>query len=226
MIRRKKHRYVALLIIITLFVVAMNGGGKTNPNDSIKMMKIQFTNIQDSVIKNSFHKVFSKYKNLHQYHIELVQKNMGSTTMQAQPKISFSSLFNGVKSYKIEMGIYLKDTDIKLSEVPSEVLQGWFAHELGHVEDYEQHSNSGMLWYGIRYFSSKKFKKKVEHNADYIAFKRGFRKELIATKKYILYSELFTEKYLKNINTYYLPLETLEKMAENDDDIDSTELLH
>jgi|GEM_PF-4601889 len=189
-------------------------------------MNVKFVNISSEKIKTTFLEVFNKYKNLHAYQITIIQKNMGETTMEAQPIIKLRQLFSKKKCYKINMGEFLKDTDIKLSSVPKNVLAGWFAHELGHISDYENRSTIGMLWYAVKYVTSVSFKKKVEHTADYIALKKGFKKELLETKRYILLSELFSEKYLKNINTYYLPIEDVVNYIEENDDITLSKMYH
>lgn len=183
---------------------------KTNPN-----MKINFCNVQNQKIKRCFINVLKRYDNLHKYQVHLHQKKLGNSTMKAQPIIKMKNFFTEVKEYKITIGYHVMDSDTLIKNIPETALEGWFAHELGHVSDYEQYSNFGMIVYGLKYIFSDSFKKKVEHDADYIALKKGFKKEIIATKKYILLGGLFSDRYISNINKYYLPLESIEEEPED-----------
>ena len=152
--------------------------------------------------------VFNRYDALHQYDITLVQKRIKSSTMQAQPIISFKSLFTGVKRYQIKLALYVKDSEeILVSDLPEEVLTGWFAHELGHVVDYEPRSNFGMVIYGLRYVFSDKFKREAEHAADNIAVRNGFAADIIATKRYILENDFLGDRYKSIINKYYMSID-------------------
>ena len=180
-------------------------------------MKISY-DVKSDKIKRCFVNVLKRYENLHQYHIHLHQKQLSNSTMSAQPVIKWNNLFTGIKEYKIILGFYVMDSDILVEDIPNQVLEGWFAHELGHISDYEQYTNFEMLLYGIKYLLSSSFKKKVEHEADYIALKKGFRKEIIATKKYILTEGLFSDRYTSIIKKYYLPIEALESVEKEPED--------
>ena len=169
-------------------------------------MEVTFKNVENQKIIDSFQKVLKRYKSLKNYEISLVQKPIKSSTMQAQPVVNFSTLFSGQKQFKINLGIHVRDQkDLLVAELSEEVLTGWFAHELGHVVDYQQHSNWSMIAYGLRYLFSGTFRKKVEHDADYIAISHGFHEEILATKKYILEHHLIDEAYKDKIKKYYLP---------------------
>ncbi|NJB81841.1 hypothetical protein [Wenyingzhuangia aestuarii] len=217
-----KRALLAMVLMLIVFTVCLLTTTAYSQNEKENKMNVQFINITEDHVKNSFLEVYKKYDDLHAYKITVIQKRIGATTMKAQPIITFKNLCKGTKEYRIVIGEFLKDTDIKLSEVPKDVLKGWFAHELGHVVDYEQHSNFGMLWYGLRYVTSGSFKKKVEHKADYIALKKGFKNSLLKTKRYILLSDVFSSKYLINMNKYYLPLDSvknyLDEKVEKDDE--------
>lgn len=205
------QKSIRILSVLLMIFLNMNAYQKKEKQEK---MNVEFLNITNHKIKDCFLEVYKKYTDLHVYQITIIQKSIGATTMQAQPVINFKNIWKGTKEYKIVVGEYLKDTDIKLEEVPKDVLKGWFAHELGHVQDYKQHSNFGMIWYGIKYVTSGKFKKEVEHKADYIALKKGFKNYLLKTKRYILLSDIFSSKYLINMNKYYLPLDSVENYLE------------
>ncbi|NIJ45166.1 hypothetical protein FHR24_001605 [Wenyingzhuangia heitensis] len=220
-----KNKAVGISILVLMMTVVFSitsYGQKQNQ----KKMNVTFTNITDEQIKDSFLEVYKKYTNIHDYKITVIQKRIGSTTMQAQPIIGIKHLFNGKKEYKIVIGKYLKDTNIELAEVPLEVLKGWFAHELGHVSDYKEYSNWGMIWYGIKYLTLKSFKKQVEHKADYIALTKGFKNQLLKTKRYILLSDVFSSKYLINMNKYYMPLDTVKNYIEDKEGVTLSKMYH
>lgn len=174
-------------------------------------MKVKFREVRNDKIKESFLTVLKEYKALHDFSITLYQKEVKDSTMQAQPIFSLKDLFKGVKKYRIKLGIYISDSkSLKVEEVPDSVLRGWFAHELGHLVDYLSYSSLGMIKYGLKYISSKPFKMKAEHEADYIAIKNGFKSEIIATKRWVLSHDLVGQKYKDVLNKYYLSVEQVE----------------
>lgn len=131
--------------------------------------------------------------------------------MQAQPVFSFGSLFSGITHYKVKLAILVRDSkSLKVAELPEDVLTGWFAHELGHLVDYRSYNNLNMIFFGIKYLLSEKFKREAEHAADRIAIRHGFRQEIIATKKFILEHNLLEESYKNKIRKYYMPIEMAE----------------
>ncbi|MBK6264434.1 hypothetical protein JKA74_05245 [Marivirga sp. S37H4] len=180
-------------------------------------MKVNFINVTDDRIKESFMKVMKRYKPLHDYEITLNQERIKESTMQAQPLINFRNLFTGIKSYQIKLGVYVRDSDtLAIADLPEDVLTGWFAHELGHLVDYEPFSNFKMVFYGLRYYISTSFRKKVEHAADYIAVDYGFHEEIIATKQYILEHDLLEESYKAQIRRYYLSIDDINVCMEKE----------
>lgn len=169
-------------------------------------MEIIYKGLENERVKNCFQEVMETFEGLHEFEITLVMGRIKSSTMQAQPIISIKSIFTGVKRYRIKLNEHIRDhKELKVVDVPDNVLKGWFAHELGHVVDYKQHSNFQMIFFGIKYLLSKKFKKKVEHDADYIAITYGFHEEILATKRYIVDHDLIGDKYKDKILKYYLP---------------------
>ena len=174
-------------------------------------MKVNFKQVKSDKIEESFLEALHKFEDLHKFPITLYQKRVKSSTMQAQPIISLKSIFSGVKRYRIKLGVYVSSSErLKIEEVPKKILTGWFAHELGHLVDYLSYSNIGMIRYGLRYLLSSSFKIKAEHEADYIAIKKGFRDEIIATKEWVLNHDLVDQRYKDRLNKYYLSIEQVE----------------
>lgn len=193
---------LAILTLIFLSLLSPVSSRKTSPTFSVDM---------DENIRRAFLEVWQEYHSLHNYGFELVQSELSSSTMRAQPVIDLSNLFRENRSYRLEVAEKILDSgDLYLSDLPDEVLRGWFAHELGHFVDYENHSNFGMVTYGIRYLLSDKFKREREHDADSIAIRHGFRSDLIATKRYILENDFISPAYQDQINKYYMSISGAE----------------
>lgn len=169
---------------------------------------IYFKNVVDENIRECFLDVIRHYPLLKQYDIQLYQKKIKASTMQAQPVIDLRTVFLGKKHYRINLGWNIRNRpELLVKNIPDEALKGWFAHELGHVVDYQRYSIWQMMVYGLKYLISAKFRLKTEHVADYIAIKHGFHDELIATKNYLLDHDLVAEKYKEKIRKYYLSVE-------------------
>lgn len=191
---------------------------KTDTRKSDRMqLTVHYKNVENEKIKACFETVLEAYEILHPYPITLEQRPIRNTTMQAKPIIGFFDLFGKNKRYKVNLARYVSDSeDIAVRKLPDDVLTGWFAHELGHLVDYEQHSNLGMVRYGIRYLTSHRFKRQAEHTADLIAVQHGFRDEIIATKRFILEHDLLGDDYKSRIRRYYMSVEDVEMCLEED----------
>ena len=103
------------------------------------------------------------------------KKKIKKATMQAQPKIG--SLLNRKENRKyviyLSESIQIDDEDFTISDIPSDVLVGWICHELGHIMDYQERSNLGMIIFGAKYLFSSKSIKRVERTADMHAISQG-----------------------------------------------------
>jgi len=162
-------------------------------------------------IRTAFLDVWQSYKSLHKYGFDVLQSNLSSSTMQAQPVIELSDIFGKNRRYKLDVAEKVMDSgDLYLSDLPQDVLRGWFAHELGHIVDYENHSNFGMITFGIRYVLSDDYKREREHEADSIAIRHGFRTDVIAAKKYILENDFISPAYQNQIKKYYMSISGAE----------------
>jgi len=150
----------------------------------------------------------------------VVQQKIPKTTMQAQPIIGIKALLNGKRTYKITLAKFIENSEkAEVAHLPEEILRGWFAHELGHVMDYEIHSNFGMIRFGLKYLFSEKYKKAVEHKADQYAIENGFGADIIKTKRFIYASDLFSEQYKENMKTYYMSIEEAQRQLKAFEDL-------
>jgi hypothetical protein len=135
--------------------------------------------------------------------------------MQARPVFGLSQIFGESRRYRLNVAErILGSGELRVSDLPEEVLRGWFAHELGHIVDYENHSNMGMIAYGIRYSLSDDYKREREHDADSIAIRNGFKQEIIATKKYLLENDFISSKYQDQLKKYYMSVRGAELCPE------------
>lgn len=216
-------RFTSILIMGAM-IVSCGGEHKTlsHPNShTIKTeepasMKVVFENVTNDKIRESFMKVLREYEVLHSAEITLIQKPIKSSTMQAQPVVKLGNLFGETKKYRVKLAVMVRDTEnLKVEDLPKEVLTGWFAHELGHLVDYKPYSNFQMIFYGLKYVFSNNFKREAEHAADRVAIRNGFRDEIIATKKFILEHDLLDESYKAKIKRYYMPIEEAEVWQHN-----------
>lgn len=197
---------LSILVLILVGMVAFANTGKSNTMER-ETLNANFVNIDEPKLRNTFLEVLTEYEKLHPYEITLIKEELKNSTMQAQPIINIGNLFSGTKRYKVQLAETVRDAEeLVIAEVPRDVLKGWFAHELGHIVDYEIRSNMSMIGYGLRYTFSKKFKRACEHQADSIAIEHGFHKEIIATKKYLLENELVSEAYKEKLRKFYMPI--------------------
>ncbi len=164
-----------------------------------------------SVIEAAFLKAKSQFKGLRKAPVSLIQKNISNSTMRAQPTLFVEEGFNIKRGYKIEISFVSKiDNKTPTSDLPFDVLVGWFAHELGHVLDYHSRSSAEMVVFGIKYLISDTFKQKVERKADILAIQNGFSEQILEAKKYILNHSDLNPLYKRRLEKYYYSIEDIE----------------
>ena len=145
--------------------------------------------------------------------------NIDDSFMQAQPDFSDALRRKSKRSYNIYISdrFLIKDDKVSLEDVPSDVLIGWLAHELGHVMDYRDRTAMGMVIFGLNYITSDKFLVEAERMADVYAVNNGMSEYILATKNFILNHAGFTDEYKRKIATLYLsPDEILALVDELD----------
>ncbi|WP_445737838.1 hypothetical protein [Mariniflexile sp.] len=154
----------------------------------------------------------SHYPELAEVSIEFKFKNkIRKSTMQAQP--TFGSVFRtkSKRRYKILISESFKigDTLYYTKNAPSNVLIGWFGHELGHIMDYQNRSGINLMGFGVGYLFSEKSMKNAERRADTFAVSHGMEKYILATKNFILNEAGFSEIYINRIKRFYLSPEEI-----------------
>lgn len=150
------------------------------------------------------------------------KKSIKKSFMQAQP--DFSDIFKNKRnrSYNIliSRSFNIENEEIDISKIPSEVIIGWIGHELGHIMDYQNRSAMNMLWFGIRYVTSRGFLMNAEKDADTFAVNHGMGDYILATKNFILDHAHLSEVYKERIRNLYLSPEEIlflvDKLEENE----------
>lgn len=134
------------------------------------------------------------------------KENIKKSTMQAQPR--FKSFFKGKgnRSYiiLISRSIQIDQEEFTINDIPSDVIIGWLGHELGHVMDYRNRSNFGMLVFGFKYLYSTPHIQEVERAADTYAVQHGMGEYILKTKNFILDHANISEKYKRRIRSFYM----------------------
>jgi len=170
-----------------------------------------FQHIDSPHIKACFLKALEAFTPLHSHSFVVMQIPKLGYTMRAQPLLDFRILSKKRRAYKIDVNDRLSLEDVtKLEDLPEQVLVGWFAHELGHILDYQQRSALGMLWFGICYLIFPTYRLGAERRADLYAIAQGMADHLLVTKKYILHHSNLPAKYLQRIEKYYMSIEEVD----------------
>lgn len=198
-------------------------------SQSLLMNPINEYHFSNKIIPESIKKeakiALSYYPELKDTPIEFkFKESINKSTMQAQP--TFESLFKSRENrgYKILIStkFHIEKKEFDIEDVESDVLIGWFGHELGHVVDYSSHSTVGMLIFGIKYLFSKAHLKEVERTADMIAVNHGMTNYILATKDFILNNVHISPEYKARISKLYMsPEEIMEIVNSKDKNLES-----
>lgn len=172
------------------------------------------------IIWREVYVALSHYPELKNTPIEFrFKKNIQKSFMQAQPKISGLLKRKKKREYFVFISEKLKIEDevFDVTTVPSDVLIGWIGHELGHIMDYRERSGMNMLWFGIKYLSSKTYIQEAERVADTYAVNHGMGKYIIATKDFILNHSRLSQTYKARIKNLYLSQEEIMMLIDEVD---------
>lgn len=197
----------ARFLVILYFPISMIA-----QNDSTLDNKI----IPESIKKEAIN-ALSYYPELNDTEITFKFKDqIKKSTMQAQP--TWGSFFKGKKhrSYIILISRKIQiDTEaFSIDDIPSDILVGWIGHELGHVMDYKDRTNMGMLIFGMKYLYSGSHIQEVEHAADAYAIAHGMGDYILQTKNFILEHADISEKYKNRLRKLYMSPEEVMHLIE------------
>ncbi|WP_179951784.1 hypothetical protein [Aequorivita sinensis] len=187
------------------------------------MISTQNINLDNKIIPENIKKevieAISYYPELYDTAIEFKFKNnIKKSTMQAQPR--FASFFKSKENREyvilISRNIQIEGEKFTIDDIPSDVIIGWIGHELGHVMDYRNRTNVGMLIFGLKYLFSSAHIKEVERAADTYAIAHGMGDYILKTKNFILDNANLSEKYKERIRRLYIsPEEVMELINKN-----------
>lgn len=190
---------------------------------TLSMVSRQSINFDNKIIPESIKKeaieALSYYPELYDTAIEFKFKDdIKKSTMQAQPR--FASFFKAKENREyvilISRKIQIEGESFTMDDIPSDVKVGWIGHELGHVMDYRERTNIGMLIFGMKYLFSSTHIKEVERAADTYAIAHGMGDYILKTKNFILDNANLSEKYKERIRRLYIsPEEVMELINEN-----------
>ena len=164
-----------------------------------------------------FERARSQYPELNGVGIRLkLLRKPSRSTMTARPALL--SLFGGrrTRSYVIRISptVQFGNKSESLAVLPSDVLEGWFAHELGHVVDYTRYSSLGLIVFGLKYLFSPTFRRAAEFRADYHAVTNGMQESILRTKNFILHEADIPKAYKARIRRFYSSPEEIEALVQ------------
>lgn len=177
-------------------------------------------------IVNEAEKSMEGFPDLHKIPVEFkVKNNLNGSIMMAQP--NFRDILKKRRHRKylvlVSESFTIGTKTFSTLKLPSEIKIGWFAHELGHIQDYQSLSSLGLLRFGLLYLTSKKFMKSAELRADTFATQAGYGDYLIATKNFILNHAELPETYKAKIRRYYPSPDQILEIDKNLKNIDNIE---
>jgi hypothetical protein len=215
---------LAILVITAILFCQCNGSTLYAQKTMKQKDTLKFENkiVPDEIWRETY-VALSHYPELKETPIEFkFKKNIQKSFMQAQPKLS--GLFKNKKDrgyfVMISEHIKIEDQVFDVKNVPSDVLIGWIGHELGHIMDYRERSALNMIWFGIKYLTSKTYIQEAERAADTYAVNHGLGKYIIATKDFILNHTHLADSYKARIKKLYLSQEEIMVLI---DEIDEEE---
>jgi len=174
---------------------------------------LEFSNkIVPDTIWREVYVALSHYPELKDTPIEFrFKKNIKKSFMQAQPKVNSLLKSKKNRGYLVFINekFTIEDEVFDITAVPSEVLIGWIGHELGHIMDYRERSALDLVWFGVKYLTSKNYIREAEKAADTYAVNHGLGEEIIATKNFIINHSKLSDTYKSRIQDLYLSPEEI-----------------
>ncbi|WP_317040883.1 M48 family metalloprotease [Salegentibacter echinorum] len=215
------------LIILSIIFLGHLSENKLYAQQTMKQKEaLKFENkiVPDEIWRETFI-ALSHYPELKDTPIEFkFKKKIKKSFMQAQPKVATLLKNKKNRSYYVLISekVVIDDQVFEVKNAPSDVLIGWIGHELGHIMDYRERSSANMLWFGIKYLTSKNYIKEAERAADTYAVNHGLGKYIIATKDFILNNANLADSYKNRIKRLYLSQEEImvlvDELNEEEDD--------
>ena len=106
---------------------------------------------------------------------------------------------NVFKSRKKHTYILLLSENVFVKRLPLNGQVGVFGHEMAHFKYYSEKPSIHMLWWGIKYVTSKKFHRQFERDADKTTIEHGLGNQLLGVVFYMDRSEV--EGYMEEMGS-------------------------
>ena len=208
-IKNKKWHVATFLLLALVALISYENMIEKNPEHIIP-----------EAITTEAKIALSHYPELENTRIEFkFKKDIKKSTMQAQPTVGSFIKRKGKRSYNIFISetVKISGDTFYTKDMPKDVLIGWIGHELGHVMDYKNRSNTNLIWFGLKYLLSDNHIAEAERAADTYAVKSGMEQYILITKAFILNQADIDESYIARIKKYYLsPEEIMEVINTRD----------
>ncbi len=161
-------------------------------------------------MKENIFKIFnntkSRFVELHDVNIEMKPIPMYLATMNCRPAVT-SFLFP-FKKHNYIISVNSKKNfsrySIPIDSLNETMVTGWFAHELGHIVQYQKMNRGEFIIFPFKYFFNLNFRKKFEIEATDIARKIGFGNEFSEVEKFLRDDERVNKKYQERFKKFYM----------------------
>ncbi len=153
-----------------------------------------------------FNNTRNRFLALHKVNIEIVSTPIYLATMKCRPKIT--SFLLPWKKHDYVISVNSKKNfsrySIPIGSLNDIVLTGWFAHELGHIVQYEKMNLIEFITFPFRYFLDLDFRKNFEIGATDIARAIGFENEFSEVEKFLMNDGRINKKYRDRFKKFYV----------------------
>ncbi len=157
-------------------------------------------------VLETFTNTKSRFFQLQNVNIELVPTPLYLATMKCRPKTT-SFLFPWKKhEYVISVNSKEKFSrySIPVHSLNDILLTGWFAHELGHIVQYERMNLIEFITFPFKYFLDLDFRKNFEIEATDIAREVGFKNEFNEVENFLVNDQRVSKKYQERFKRFYV----------------------
>lgn len=199
---KKIEKFILLLLFMTF---ALHNFLAQETEDHLKHISCKKSS-SDSLyicIEQAVTHVLTYYPNLKEVDVQFVFKKLNGS-MEARPK--YGSLIRSRKkrSYHVFVNIDKSSTGVLISDMNPDQRIGLIGHEFAHILDYSTKSSFRLIWEGMKYILSKKFRRKFERETDLRTIENGLGAELEQFSIFIHTDTNITHHYRKRLEEFYM----------------------
>lgn len=133
---------------------------------------------------------------------------------QAQPLIRTILRKPENRVYVVSVQKCNKQNELCFEILPDSAKVGLIGHELVHVQDYKTKGFFSIVWMGIKYSISRKYRTRVEYITDSTTIANSMGYEVLSLINFVKNSGIASQKYLKMKNKYYMDAKEIQKIIE------------